>query len=154
LEKQSLTLETFISDWKFNHCRLDAYTAAVSHSIIRHGTIELNELAKRKVRMILLKAPQDQVLAALQAVSGIVQRRHRLPILANVLNVPSRTLSVYEEFLRLASELPSLPRLLPDLPPPPPAFGMVQPPIKLKLGRIRELRGFFGATKVNARNAP
>ncbi len=104
--------------------------------------------------MIVLKAPQDQVLGALQAVSGIVQRRHRLPVLANVLNVPSRTLSVYEEFLRLASELPSLPRLLPDLPPPPPAVGMVPPPIKLNLGRIRELRGFFGATKVNARNAP
>jgi DNA polymerase-3 subunit beta len=35
--------------------------------------------------MIVLKAPQDQVLAALQAVSGIVERRHTLPILANVL---------------------------------------------------------------------
>jgi DNA polymerase-3 subunit beta len=29
--------------------------------------------------MIVLKAPQDQVLAALQAVSGIVERRHTLP---------------------------------------------------------------------------
>ncbi|KQY85496.1 MULTISPECIES: DNA polymerase III subunit beta [Roseateles] len=35
--------------------------------------------------MIVLKAPQDQVLTALQAVSGIVERRHTLPILANVL---------------------------------------------------------------------
>ena len=35
--------------------------------------------------MIVLKAPQDQVLGALQAVSGIVERRHTLPILANVL---------------------------------------------------------------------
>lgn len=35
--------------------------------------------------MIVLKAPQDQVLSALQAVSGIVERRHTLPILANVL---------------------------------------------------------------------
>jgi len=35
--------------------------------------------------MIVLKAPQDQVLAALQAVAGIVERRHTLPILANVL---------------------------------------------------------------------
>jgi DNA polymerase-3 subunit beta len=35
--------------------------------------------------MIVLKAPQEQVLAALQAVSGIVERRHTLPILANVL---------------------------------------------------------------------
>jgi DNA polymerase-3 subunit beta len=35
--------------------------------------------------MIVLKANQDQVLGALQAVSGIVERRHTLPILANVL---------------------------------------------------------------------
>lgn len=35
--------------------------------------------------MIVLKDSQDKVLAALQAVSGIVERRHTLPILANVL---------------------------------------------------------------------
>ncbi len=35
--------------------------------------------------MIVLKAPQDKVLAALQSVAGIVERRHTLPILANVL---------------------------------------------------------------------
>ncbi len=35
--------------------------------------------------MIVLKAPQEQLLAALQAVAGIVERRHTLPILANVL---------------------------------------------------------------------
>ena len=35
--------------------------------------------------MIVLKAPQNQVLSVLQAVSGIVERRHTLPILANVL---------------------------------------------------------------------
>ena len=35
--------------------------------------------------MIVLKAAQEKVLAALQAVSGIVERRHTLPILANVL---------------------------------------------------------------------
>ena len=35
--------------------------------------------------MIVLKAAQEQVLAALQAVAGIVERRHTLPILANVL---------------------------------------------------------------------
>ena len=35
--------------------------------------------------MIVLKASQDKVLGALQAVSGIVERRHTLPILANVL---------------------------------------------------------------------
>ena len=35
--------------------------------------------------MNVLKAPQDQVLAVLQAISGIVERRHTVPILANVL---------------------------------------------------------------------
>ncbi len=35
--------------------------------------------------MIVLKAAQEKVLAALQSVSGIVERRHTLPILANVL---------------------------------------------------------------------
>ncbi len=35
--------------------------------------------------MIVLKAAQEKVLAALQSVAGIVERRHTLPILANVL---------------------------------------------------------------------
>jgi DNA polymerase-3 subunit beta len=35
--------------------------------------------------MIVLKAPQEKLLGALQAVSGIVERRHTLPILANVM---------------------------------------------------------------------
>jgi DNA polymerase III subunit beta len=35
--------------------------------------------------MIVLKAPQAKVLDALQSVAGIVERRHTLPILANVL---------------------------------------------------------------------
>ena len=35
--------------------------------------------------MIVFKSSQDKVLAALQSVAGIVERRHTLPILANVL---------------------------------------------------------------------
>ena len=35
--------------------------------------------------MIVLKSTQDKVLAALQSVAGIVERRHTLPILANVM---------------------------------------------------------------------
>ena len=35
--------------------------------------------------MIVLKAPQEKLLGALQAVAGIVERRHTLPVLANVL---------------------------------------------------------------------
>jgi len=34
--------------------------------------------------MIVLKATQDKVLSVLQSVAGIVERRHTLPILANV----------------------------------------------------------------------
>ena len=35
--------------------------------------------------MIVLKTAQEKFLSALQAVAGIVERRHTLPILANVL---------------------------------------------------------------------
>ena len=35
--------------------------------------------------MIVLKAAQEKILAALQTVAGIVERRHTMPILANVL---------------------------------------------------------------------
>lgn len=35
--------------------------------------------------MIVLKATQEKLLSLLQSVSGIVERRHTLPILANVL---------------------------------------------------------------------
>ena len=35
--------------------------------------------------MIVLKAAQEKLLTALQSVAGIVERRHTLPILANVL---------------------------------------------------------------------
>jgi DNA polymerase III subunit beta len=40
---------------------------------------------KEENNMIVFKATQDQVLGALQSVAGIVERRHTLPILANVL---------------------------------------------------------------------
>jgi DNA polymerase-3 subunit beta len=39
----------------------------------------------QEVDMIVLKATQDKILSVLQSVSGIVERRHTLPILANVL---------------------------------------------------------------------
>ena len=35
--------------------------------------------------MIVFKAPQDKIISVLQSVAGIVERRHTLPILANVL---------------------------------------------------------------------
>lgn len=35
--------------------------------------------------MVLVKAKRDEILAPLAAVSGIIERRHTLPILSNVL---------------------------------------------------------------------
>lgn len=60
--------------------------------------------------MIVLKAAQENLLAALQSVAGIVERRHTLPILANVLlrkNGPSIefTTSDLEIQVRTSAEL-------------------------------------------------
>ena len=60
--------------------------------------------------MIVLKAPQDKVLAVLQSVAGIVERRHTLPILANVLlkksgNALQLTTSDLEIQIRTTAEL-------------------------------------------------
>ena len=35
--------------------------------------------------MIILKTAQEQLLSTLQSVAGIVERRHTMPVLANVL---------------------------------------------------------------------
>jgi DNA polymerase-3 subunit beta len=60
--------------------------------------------------MIVLKATQDKVLAVLQSVAGIVERRHTLPILANVLirktgNALQLTTSDLEVQIRTTAEL-------------------------------------------------
>ena len=60
--------------------------------------------------MIVLKATQDKVLAVLQSVAGIVERRHTLPILGNVLirktgNALQLTTSDLEIQIRTTAEL-------------------------------------------------
>ena len=60
--------------------------------------------------MIVLKAPQDKLLAVLQSVAGIVERRNTLPILANVLlrktgNALQLTTSDLEIQIRTTAEL-------------------------------------------------
>ena len=60
--------------------------------------------------MIVLKATQDKVLAVLQSVAGIVERRHTLPILANVLirktgNALQLTTSDLEVQIRTTADL-------------------------------------------------
>ena len=60
--------------------------------------------------MIVLKATQDKVLAVLQSVAGIVERRHTLPILANAMlkksgNALQFTTSDLEIQIRTTAEL-------------------------------------------------
>ncbi|CAN7251798.1 DNA polymerase III subunit beta [Pseudorhodoferax sp. LjRoot39] len=60
--------------------------------------------------MIVLKTPQSTLLAVLQSVSGIVERRHTLPILANVMlrkngNQVQLTTSDLEIQIRTTAEL-------------------------------------------------
>jgi len=60
--------------------------------------------------MIVLKATQDKVLSVFQSVSGIVERRHTLPILANVMlrktgNALQFTTSDLEIQIRTTAEL-------------------------------------------------
>jgi hypothetical protein len=110
--------------------------------------------------MIVLKAPQDQVLDALEAVSGIVERPHTLPILANILGRGRDLRYLYDDYIEMRRARLTATRLLQAMPllqPEP-----VRPPSKsapaarsgLSLRRVRKLRGFFSASKVNARNAP
>lgn len=110
--------------------------------------------------MIVLKAPQDQLLAALQAVSGIVERRHTLSILAKVLGRGRDVSHLYDDYIEMRRA-----RLTPSLLPQAVTFTQpapVRPTAKsastanlgLARRRVRKVRGFFSATKVNARNAP
>ena len=60
--------------------------------------------------MIVLKTTQDKLLAALQSVAGIIERRHTLPVLANVLihksgGMAQLTGSDLEIQIRTAAEL-------------------------------------------------
>lgn len=61
-------------------------------------------------KVIVFKAPQDKVLSVLQSIAGIVERRHTLPILANVLlrktgNTLQLTTSDLEVQIRTSADL-------------------------------------------------
>lgn len=95
--------------------------------------------------MIILKATQDKVLSVLQSVAGIVERRHTLPILANVLL--RKTGAVFLEQSSQAVPSPVL------------AFRPFLIPAARRGGTggvSSSLRpnGFFSASKANLRNAP
>lgn len=97
--------------------------------------------------MIVLKASEDQVLGALQAVSGLVERRHTLPIF----NILKRH---YEQpvgdIASLILPFSTVHLALLDMV----FFDAPRSRARLKQGPIGTRGGFFSACKVNARNAP
>ena len=88
--------------------------------------------------MIVLKATQDAVLSILQSVAGIVERRHTLPILANVL-------------IRKADTTPTASKA---------SASKAYLSTGLKAVRNQAMSvvpccvGFFSSSKANLRNAP
>ncbi len=98
--------------------------------------------------MIVLKATQDKVIAVLQSVAGIVERRHTLPILANVLIRRSPSNPLQLDICPLAREA-SVCHSTEVFP-----LG-VRIMTKLKRALVMSLprTSYFGS-KVNGRNAP
>ena len=105
--------------------------------------------------MIVLKATQDKVLAALQSVASIVERRHTLPILANVL---IRKMGGIVQLVHGAEF---------DFEKTGPAIAQITRKMRSQRGRSVEARGlkgvavnlprstgFFSSVKANLRNAP
>jgi len=110
--------------------------------------------------MIVLMATQEKILSVLQSIAGIVERRHSLPVLANVLlrngglhesdeaYEPNKTARAAAQLFRPASSQLQI------------GFASVQLTIGLKSlpqGRAavgRGFVGFFSSTKANLRNAP
>lgn len=112
--------------------------------------------------MIVLKSPQDQVLNVLQAVSGIVERRHKLPILANVLIRKTGTNSpeLVEVFEPNKTARAAVLFFRPDPTTAQTSSGSAYLSNELKAVRNRAMSvvprcvGFFSSSKANLRNAP
>jgi hypothetical protein len=97
------------------------------------------------ITLIVLKTTQDAALAALQTVANIVDRRHTLPILHDVLIIKSDSQRFLNEpcFANVSKlRTPQL-RLSQS--------GVTNTWIKTLFKRGT---GFFTATKLNLRNAP
>jgi hypothetical protein len=100
--------------------------------------------------MIVLKAPLEQVLDALQVVAGNCGRRHQLPVLAEVMISRRGSGATYFDYMRRVFQQTPAQTVVVH-----PCGEPARPVIKLKRAHAQALsRGFFGATKVNARNAP
>jgi hypothetical protein len=92
--------------------------------------------------MIVLKCTQDKLLSVLQSVSGIVERRHALPLFQNVL-IPGSA-SATSNFIDLL-------RSLTNTPPVNQNFLVKQ---ANQTEPLNQQMGFFSAQKLNMRNAP
>jgi hypothetical protein len=99
--------------------------------------------------MIVLKATQDKVLAVLQSVAGIMERRHTLPILANVLiRRPAHFGFMELEICESTLEAPA--RHSAEV-----FTSFSRPMAKLKQALVLNLpRTSYFSSKVNGRNAP
>lgn len=95
--------------------------------------------------MIVLKATQDKVLRVLQSVAGIVERRHTLPIVANVLLRKTST-GLPEQINRATTGMVMTGR---DV-----FVTALRQGCRVMLGAGSRLSGFFSASKANLRNAP
>lgn len=112
--------------------------------------------------MIVLKATQDKILSLLHSVAGVGERRHTLPILANVLirktGVNSLELVTAFEPNRAARAVTLVFR--PDPAASQASGGSVYLANYLKAIRNRAMSvvprcvGFFSSRKTNLRNAP
>lgn len=112
--------------------------------------------------MIVLKATQDKILSVLQSVAGIVERRHTLPILANVLirktSTNSLELVAAVESNKTARAVTLI--LRPDPSASQASGGSAYLSTGLKAVRNRAMSvvprcvGFFSSSKANLRNAP
>ena len=95
--------------------------------------------------MIILKATQDKFLSILQTLAEIVERRHTLPILANVLLRKAGAGAVELTNHAMARQVHVCPPLL--------APGAWRGSSGLLISKSRS-NGFFSASKANLRNAP
>lgn len=95
--------------------------------------------------LIVLKATQEKILAALQSVAGIVERRNTLPILANVLIRKTGVFFTDDEVptsicqQRMKSSISTY-------------FPLHMNTCSKELSK--RASGFFTAAKLNLRNAP
>jgi DNA polymerase III sliding clamp (beta) subunit (PCNA family) len=102
--------------------------------------------------MIVLKATQDKVLAALQSVAGIVERRHTLPILANVLIRKTGGILTFSSVDSGASKNELIDTQISRI-----SWDQNSGETKGRNGfrvNISRPKGFFSSAKTNLRNAP